>query len=212
MSVRERISRQVRERPAVSAAVVAAALGLGAYLFFGVFGFHLVFVDDVVEEADPFAAGPGASGLASDELSEETAEGMNDAMEEEGVPKEEMIEDPMPSMAPSEPAVLASGTFVDRSHPTSGQVKVLTDGERRVLRLEDLRTDNGPDLNVYLVPAAPDAPAGEFGQDFVDLGDLKGNVGDQNYDIPDDVDLERYSTVVIWCVRFSVAFGAAGLA
>jgi hypothetical protein len=104
------------------------------------------------------------------------------------------------------------GDFVDRSHPTSGQAVVLSDdvGER-FLRFEDFRTDNGPDLNVYLSTAAPDAEAGAFDDDFVDLGDLKGNVGPQNYELPADVDLDRYSTVVIWCVRFGVAFGAAEL-
>ncbi|HYN31091.1 MAG TPA: DM13 domain-containing protein, partial [Ilumatobacteraceae bacterium] len=59
--------------------------------------------------------------------------------------------------------------------------------------------------------AAPDASVDQLGADFVDLGDLKGNVGPQNYEIPPDVDLDRYSTVVVWCVRFGVAFGSADL-
>ena len=52
----------------------------------------------------------------------------------------------------------------------------------------------------------------DFLNDWIDLGDLKGNVGAQNYEIPPSVDLDRYSTVLVWCVRFSVAFGSAGLA
>ncbi|MEL6892948.1 MAG: DM13 domain-containing protein, partial [Actinomycetota bacterium] len=72
------------------------------------------------------------------------------------------------------------------------------------LRLENFESNNGPDLNVYLVN--PDDPS-----DFVDLGDLKGNIGDQNYEIPADVDLDRYSRVSIWCVRFGVGFGQADL-
>ncbi|MXW90023.1 MAG: DM13 domain-containing protein, partial [Acidimicrobiaceae bacterium] len=76
---------------------------------------------------------------------------------------------------------------------------------------EDFRTDNGPDLNVYLSAAPPDAAAGDFDDDFVDLGDLKGNVGSQNYEIPAGLDLDHYSTVAIWCVRFGVVFGAAEL-
>lgn len=88
---------------------------------------------------------------------------------------------------------------------------VLTDGVQRFLRFEDFSTDNGPDLNVYLSPAPTDAPASQFDDDFIDLGDLKGNIGSQNYEIPADVDLDFYSTVVIWCVRFSVIFGAAEL-
>ena len=106
----------------------------------------------------------------------------------------------------------ATGTFVDRSHPTRGRAVVLAEEDgRRVLRFERFATDNGPDLNVYLSSAAPDAPAGALDDDIVDLGDLKGNIGDQNYEVPPEVDLDRYRTVVVWCVRFSVAFGTAGL-
>ncbi|MXZ97009.1 MAG: hypothetical protein F4Y99_13930 [Acidimicrobiaceae bacterium] len=108
--------------------------------------------------------------------------------------------------------VEASGSFIDRSHPTEGSAVVLGDGSgQRFLRFEDFRTDNGPDLNVYLSAAPTDAPAGQFDDDFVDLGDLKGNVGSQNYEIPAGLDLDHYSTVAIWCVRFGVVFGVAEL-
>ena len=115
---------------------------------------------------------------------------------------------------PAEPQIIveASGSFIDRSHPTEGSALVLGDGSgQRFLRFEDFRTDNGPDLNVYLSAAPTDAPAGQFDDDFVDLGDLKGNVGSQNYEIPVGLDLDHYSTVAIWCVRFGVIFGAAEL-
>jgi hypothetical protein len=79
--------------------------------------------------------------------------------------------------------------------------------DQRFLRFEPFETDNGPDLNVYLVNSA----AGGV-EDFVDLGNLKGNVGDQNYEIPPGVDLTVHDTVVIWCVRFSSPFGEATLA
>ena len=117
-----------------------------------------------------------------------------------------------PESAEPQIIVEAAGSFIDRSHPTEGSARVLGDGSGvRFLRLEDFRTDNGPDLNVYLSDAPPDAPAGAFDDDFVDLGDLKGNVGSQNYEIPAGLDLDRYSTVAIWCVRFGVVFGAADL-
>jgi hypothetical protein len=109
-------------------------------------------------------------------------------------------------------AVLAEGTFISRDHPTSGTALVLNDGtEQRFLRLVDFETDNGPDVDVYLTRAGAEAPSGELGADYVDLGDLKGNIGNQNYEIPPQVDLNAYGTVVIWCVRFSVPFGAADL-
>ena len=46
---------------------------------------------------------------------------------------------------------------------------------------------------------------------FIDLGSLKGNKGDQNYDLPADADLTKYKSVSIWCARFGVNFGAASL-
>ena len=127
-------------------------------------------------------------------------------------PEAQQPEAAEPQSAEPQIIVEAAGWFIDRSHPTEGSARVLGDGSGlRFLRLEDFRTDNGPDLNVYLSAAPPDAPAGAFDDDFVDLGDLKGNVGSQNYEIPAGLDLDRYSTVAIWCVRFGVVFGAADL-
>ncbi len=115
--------------------------------------------------------------------------------------------------AAAEIVELLRGEFRPRSHPGSGQAIVLNDGTaQRFLRFEGFSTDNGPDLNVYLSAAPPDASADEFDDDFIDLGDLTGNIGSQNYEIPPDVDLERYSTVVVWCVRFGVDFTVAELA
>ena len=91
-------------------------------------------------------------------------------------------------------------------HDGKAIVKELADGSH-VLRLEDFETSNGPDVRVYL-SAGKD---GSYGKDFVDLGGLKGNVGNQNYAIPSGTDLDRYDTAVIWCRRFTVAFGAAEL-
>ncbi len=158
-------------------------------------------------------AGPGASGMPGDEITREMADEMNEAVASGAMPREVVMSEERPM--PEEPQIvtLVSGEFISRSHETSGRVLVLNDGsEQRFLRFEDFRTDNGPDVNVWLSSAPPDAPARDFLDDWVDLGDIKGNVGAQNYEIPPSVDLDRYSTVLIWCVRFSVAFGAAGLA
>ena len=169
--------------------VLGVILLVGGYVAWEVFEFQTLFIDDKVDEARP-AFATDTPGTTAEPDSEEST----------------------PSDAPVSGTV-ARGDFIDRSHPTSGTALVLADGEgRRVLRLEGFKTDNGPDLNVYLAAAPAEANAGQFDDDFVDLGDLKGNIGDQNYEIPDDVDLERYRTVVVWCVRFSVAFGAAGIA
>ncbi|HVM34453.1 MAG TPA: DM13 domain-containing protein [Actinomycetota bacterium] len=110
---------------------------------------------------------------------------------------------------PSE--ILREGMFQALEHPTLGTAKVVkvTDG-RLFLRLEDLDTSNGPDLRVYLseIPASDDWHA--YGERFVDLGALKGNRGNQNYEIPPGTDLARYRSAVIWCRRFTVGFGVAG--
>ena len=115
-----------------------------------------------------------------------------------------------------EPQVLAKGRFISHEHETTGRTEVLQlpDG-KRVLRFEDLQTSNGPDLKVWLA-AAPVIPGTDgwfvFDDDeFEDLGPLKGNIGNQNYRIPDSVDLKQLSSVSIWCDRFSVSFGAAEL-
>ncbi|MGQ0540054.1 MAG: DM13 domain-containing protein, partial [Gemmatimonadaceae bacterium] len=111
------------------------------------------------------------------------------------------------------PTVLARGTFHSNAHETRGTATIFrfADG-RRVLRLTSFQTSNGPDVHVYLV-AAPDVndDATVETAGFVALGSLKGNLGDQNYDIPPDVDLSRFRAVSIWCKRFSVNFGAAPL-
>ena len=116
----------------------------------------------------------------------------------------------------SGPAVLARGTLVSHEHESSGTVAVLRlpDGSR-VLRLENLRTSNGPKLQVWLA----DAPVlsgkdGWFVFDdgrHVDLGPLKGNIGSSNYPVPADVDLAALPSVTIWCDRFNVSFAAAAL-
>ena len=182
-------------------------------------------MDDEVDE--PMPAMDGTDAGPSDDGSGEAAQPSDEAQPEATQPESAEPEATQPEATQPESAepeatqpesaepqiiVEAAGSFIDRSHPTEGSARVLGDGSGlRFLRLEDFRTDNGPDLNVYLSAAPPDAPAGAFDDDFVDLGDLKGNVGSQNYEIPAGLDLDRYSTVAIWCVRFGVVFGAADL-
>ena len=176
---------------------------------------------DEVDEPMPDMPGPATSqvpkpGVEPSEPAEPATETQpTETQPTETQPTEAHRDQPTETQPqPAEPQIVveASGSFMDRSHPTEGSALVLGDGSgQRFLRFEDFRTDNGPDLNVYLSAAPPDAPAGEFDNDFVDLGDLKGNVGSQNYEIPVGLDLDHYSTVAIWCVRFGVVFGTAEL-
>jgi hypothetical protein len=108
--------------------------------------------------------------------------------------------------------VAGSGEFFGLAHETTGKAEVLElDDGSQILRFENFETDNGPDLKVYLAAEPADGDEDAFDDDFIDLGGLKGNKGNQNYELPADVDLTKYKTAVIWCRRFSVAFGASAL-
>ena len=119
---------------------------------------------------------------------------------------------------PNSPAVASaqtveSGQFYSILHPTAGTATIfrMNDGTR-VLRFTNFSTSNGPDVHVYMVASddAKDAAAVQQAG-FIDLGVIKGNIGDQNYTLDSDLDLAKYRAVSIWCKRFSVNFGAAAL-
>ena len=111
------------------------------------------------------------------------------------------------------PLLLSQGRFHGVAHATQGLATIyqLPDG-KRALRLTEFETSNGPDVQVYLV-ATNDATDNETvtKAGFIHLGALKGNVGDQNYELPAEVDLTKYQSVTIWCRRFGVNFGTAPL-
>ena len=164
-----------------------AVLAVLAWLAFGFFGIQSAFIDNEVSQASPTF---GAEFGAAMELAEE-----NQNTATEGSPE----------MA-GEVQTIFSGNFEDNvinGYDVVGEALVLNDGtEQRFLRLEGFNTPNGPDLKVYL--------RADNG-DFVSLGDLAGNIGDQNYEIPPEVDLTVFNSVDIWCERFSVGFGLANL-
>ena len=162
---------------------------------FGLFWFqpHKLFIDERVSDTIPVVEPTVPDTTAPD-------------------PGDETDAPPPTTEAPAEPVVLASGDFVSLDHGTTGVVRVLglADGSR-IVRLEGLDTDNGPDLYLYLSTSPADGAEGGFDDDIANLGRLLGNQGDQNYDLPADVDLGRFASVVIWCDRFDSAFGAADL-
>jgi hypothetical protein len=109
--------------------------------------------------------------------------------------------------------LLATGRFHGVAHDSKGVATVhrLANG-KRVLRLTEFETSNGPALHVYLVAAADAQDSASVRKvDVIDLGSLKGNKGDQNYQLPADVDLRKYRSATIWCKRFSVNFATAPL-
>ena len=113
----------------------------------------------------------------------------------------------------NQPKLLYKGSFHGVAHETKGTASIyqLPDG-KQVLRFTGFETSNGPDVQVYLV-AAEDANDNDTVKDagFIHLAALKGNVGDQNYDLPSDIDYNKYKAVTIWCRRFAVNFGTAPL-
>jgi hypothetical protein len=124
------------------------------------------------------------------------------------------VDEALPTAQGGPPAQsVESGRFYSILHPTEGTATIFQMGDgTRVLRLTSFSTSNGPDVHVYMV-AADDAKDVATVQQagFIDLGVLKGNIGDQNYTLGSDLDLGKYRAVSIWCKRFSVNFGAAAL-
>jgi hypothetical protein len=146
---------------------------------------HKLWFDDTVEEARPEPVRPRAIVV-----------GGTDAVADDAV-------------APDLPALRADLRGIE-GHDGTGTAEVVETADGTVLHL-DLDFENGPDLRLYLAAAPADGDPDALDDDIVDLGALKGNQGTQNYVLPDDVDLDRHGTVVIWCKRFSVGFGVGAL-
>lgn len=115
---------------------------------------------------------------------------------------------PVATSAAPEPSGLdRGGSFVPGEHDISGTARFISTTMGVVLRLEELRTTNGPDVRVYLSTRAN----GQVGAGDLQVALIKGNQGNQNYLLPVGTDVSKYHSVVIWCERFSVGFGHAVL-
>jgi hypothetical protein len=168
--------------------VVVAALVIAGGVGLALFQPWKLWVDQTVNEAAPSIA---ASSAAPSPTAADTS-----------------------SPAPTGP--LATGTFITHEHETTGTLSILDVGDgRRVLRIENLDTSNGPDLRVWITDAEVKEGKAAWGVfddgKYTDLGALKGNKGSQNYDIPSSVNLDDLRSISIWCARFKVSFGAAAL-
>jgi len=108
---------------------------------------------------------------------------------------------------PAGPVSLAAGTFTGQDgHAGTGRAEVIeAPGGERSLVFTEFDVDPGVDIEVYLTPDTSSV------DDRVELGGLKGNVGDQQYAIPADADLSRYDSVVLWCTPFTVRIATADL-
>lgn len=202
---------------AIIVGIIIAAVAIPV----GIYTASPLFINTTVNEPVP-AASSGNNGAAAirefEDFMEMSEEERKEKGEQMSTDERDMImkgaaqsEDTMvgEEMGGSgEPSTTHTGTFVgvnDGIHNVEGQAIVIQLGDgSSILRVEDFRSTNGPDLYVYL---STDKGA----SDFVSLGRLKGNVGNQNYEIPEGTDLSRYDTVLIWCQAFSVLFGNAEL-
>lgn len=185
-------------------AAVVAAVGLAIGLM--VFKPWLLFVDVRVDEQLPIVASAPAQ-------AEPTPPTPTPGTATTGTTS---IATPTAASTPAGPVQLAMGTLISHEHTTTGTVRIIQQPDgARVLTLENLDTSNGPDVHVWLSAAhVVEGTAGWFtagSADYYDLGMIKGNQGNQVYQIPAGVDLAKYPAVDLWCVQFSVSFGAAEL-
>lgn len=125
------------------------------------------------------------------------------------------VNESTPAALSSEPEALFTGKLEGKIHQTSGRATIYKTAEgKQYLRLTDFTTSNGPDVHVVLARAGDKTLDQEIVKgtlDSVELGALKGNQGDQNYDLPATADLNQYQAVVIYCERFHAIFGVAKL-
>jgi hypothetical protein len=125
------------------------------------------------------------------------------------------VNEPAPFAANSDSQPLYTGLLEGKAHPTSGRASIYPmPGGKRFLRLTDFSTSNGPDVHVVLAQSGDPSLTKDLVKgrlNSVELGLLKANQGDQNYDLPDSVDLKKYDVVVIYCERFHAVFGLARL-
>ena len=201
-------SPRSHRKPILVAVAVVVVIGVAGGL--ALFQPWKIFTRSTVNEALPVAVAQAADPPMTDAVAGSavaSAPAADPAAETPAAPPT-----PAPVPAAAEPVVLASGSFVDGEHPTSGTATILqlADGSRFV-RLADFSTSDGPDVHVWIT----DQQAGgdDWGKyddgRYLELGSLKGTDGNQNYAIPADADLTGLTSVIIWCDRFNVAFGSA---
>lgn len=207
----------------LGALVVLVGLAVAYYLF------SPLFINNVVDEDFPLdlPTVDEAAAMSADEIEQAVTSAMAsvDSLNEAEIaevedrlldlaaqmPDHEMDE-AMP--AAGDPTIFSQGTFVDADNFHQGEgmatIYTLADGQQ-VLRFEEFEVTNGPDLHVILSSNPNPTSRSDIGEDYVDLGPLKGNLGNQNYEIPADVDLSQYQSIVIYCQPFHVVFATATL-
>jgi hypothetical protein len=191
--------------------IVGGLVGLGVVAAVGWYLASPLFIDNVVDEDFPVEV-PSPEELA--QMSQAELDAMEfEVLEAAAKIPAKVMEEPMPAVADA-PAIVVQGQFQDADsfHQGSGLATVyqLPDGEQ-VLRFEDFSATNGPDLHVLLAEHPAPASRAEVMEGYIDLGSLKGNIGNQNYEIPAGTDISQYKSIVIYCMPFHVVFATASL-
>lgn len=176
--------------------IMALIIGSGVAYYF----VSPVFTTFAVDDAAPEAVLPELMPSGAERLSPEEKAAMDTAMTES---------EPMPPMDEGEPRTapslsVYSDVMPTSGHPAEGVVRVIPTAEGDIIRFEDFKTLNGPQLHVYL---AKDLDA----EEFIDLGPIRGTEGNINYPVPPETDLDEYRYVMHWCVPFGVLFNYADL-
>lgn len=200
---------RVKTKIAISVIIAAIAIPIAIYTI------SPLFVSTVVDEPIPVSAESEFQNYmnlteeerkkAAENMTREEAMSIGIMAAKQNTTVNENITAPIAQQSTNN---IFSGTFEgigDGFHKVEGVANVIRlDSGTEILRLENFKATNGPDLYVYL---STDKSA----SDFVNVGRLKGNVGNQNYEIPAGTDLSKYNTVLIWCRAFSFLFGSAQL-
>ena len=195
----------IRRKPnlMMAGAIVGVALLIFIFVWFEP---HKAFIDERVDEVVPQVETVIQEGVASTTSPDSSAGTTPPPVDEASV----VVTTLVPPV--TYPVLLSQSALIDVAHGGSGTVLVLEleDGSR-VLRFEDLDVLNGPDLVVILsdrsLSGADDYTDGQY----LILGELKGNLGNQNYQIPAEVDLSEWATAAIWCRRFNTTFNVASI-
>jgi hypothetical protein len=171
--------------------IVILVLGVGYYLISPLF--NTIVRDDAL----PGSSGDKVIGDSLDSMTPKEKKEFNDAVDKM---KDDVMEksDEMSGVV----KVLGEGDFKPRAHSVEGVAKFVEVDGNTILRFENFETSNGPNLHIYLSSDTSD-------NDFVDLGKIKATKGNVNYDVPSNVDIEKYDTVLVWCVPFKVLFSYA---
>ena len=167
-----------------------------------------LFLTTTVDEEFPFAA-------TAQVPADMTMAEVETVMETMATMVEDPVAEPMPPEMPAQPVALASGSFrdADSFHRGSGTATIYeTPDGGHVLRFEDFMVTNGPDLRVLLAESDDPMSRDELqAGGYTHLEKLKGNIGNQNYEIPADINLEEQNSVIIYCMPFHVIFSVAPL-